>query len=285
MTYFGFLAIFLGVPMAILSLITIYDYKRGKWLPAALNSWKAWVVILGICIVAFVYTTPWDNYLVATNVWWYDEDLVAGIVFGYVPLEEYTFFILQPIMSGLWLLLLARYLPTPQQPADNTRIRLVSTAIIGVLWVISVIWLVLSFVDTSWKPFTYLALELSWALIPVLIQLAFGADILWRHRNAVFISIVTSTAYLSWADALAIGSGTWTIDPAQSLNIYLGGVLPIEEMIFFLLTNILCVFGITLVLAEESQPRALSMPFLRPLVRMFGEPTLSKNKTIQPDIA
>jgi len=285
MTYFGFLAIFLGVPMAILSAITIYDYGRGKWLPAALNSWKAWVVILGICIVAFVYTTPWDNYLVATSVWWYDEDLVAGIIFGYVPLEEYTFFVLQPIMSGLWLLLLARYLPTPQQPADNTRIRLVSTAIVGVLWVISVIWLVLSFVDTSWKPFTYLALELSWALIPVLIQLAFGADILWRHRNVVFIAIVTSTAYLSWADALAIGSGTWTIDPAQSLNIYLGGVLPIEEMIFFLLTNILCVFGITLVLAEESQPRALSMPFLRPLVRMFGEPTLSKNKTIQPDIA
>jgi hypothetical protein len=34
------------------------------------------------------------------------------------------------------------------------------------------------------------------------------------------------------------------------------GVLPIEEIIFFLLTNTLIVFGATLVLAEESQERA-----------------------------
>ena len=29
-----------------------------------------------MCIRDRVYTTPWDNYLVATNVWWYDPALV-----------------------------------------------------------------------------------------------------------------------------------------------------------------------------------------------------------------
>jgi len=285
MTYFGFLAIFLGIPLAILSVITIYDYRHGKWLPTALSSWKAWIVILAICVVAFVYTTPWDNYLVATNVWWYDIELVTGIIFGYVPIEEYTFFILQPIATGLFLLLLMRYLPTSQDKANQPKIRLWSTGIMGVIWLSSIVMLVLSLTNNSWKPTTYLALETSWALFPVLIQLAFGADILWRHRRVVFLTIVISTLYLSWADALAIGSGTWTIDPEQSLNIYLGGVLPIEEFIFFLLTNILCVFGITLVLAEESQPRALAMPFLRPLVGWFGEPHAKPKHKIQPDVA
>jgi lycopene cyclase domain-containing protein len=57
-------------------------------------------------VIALVYTTPWDNYLVATNVWWYDPELVTGIVIGWVPIEEYTFFILQPILGGLWIFFL-----------------------------------------------------------------------------------------------------------------------------------------------------------------------------------
>lgn len=256
MTYFTFLAIFLGIPIAVLSLITLRDFRRGDWLPSALSAWRAWVVLMAICVVALVYTTPWDNYLVATSVWWYDEALVNGLIIGYVPIEEYTFFLLQPVMIGLFLLLLMRRMPLNPIPADSMRIRVIATGMVFVIWAISVVWLVLSFVDDNWRPYTYLALELSWALIPVMIQMAFGADILWRHRRVVLTTILIGTAYLSFADALAIGSGTWTIDPAQSLQIYLGGILPVEELIFFLLTNILIVLGVTLVLAEESQERA-----------------------------
>lgn len=78
---------------------------------------------------------------------------------------------------------------------------------------------------------------------------------LWRHRRAVITAIVLPTLYLSVADAIAIDGGTWTINPEQSLNIFLGGVLPIEEAVFFLLTNVLVVLGLTLFCAEESQGR------------------------------
>ncbi|MEO1287194.1 MAG: lycopene cyclase domain-containing protein [Chloroflexota bacterium] len=273
MTYFGFLALFLGIPIAILSLITIYDFRRGKWLPEPLNRYKAWVVIAGICVVAFVWTTPWDNYLVATRVWWYDINLVTGIVIGYVPIEEYTFFIVQPIFTGLFLLLLIRYLPTNPRKADNAQIRRIAMIISFALWVIFTVLLILTFIDDSFKQFTYLSLEMSWALIPITIQLAFGADILWRHRVPVTVAIVITTLYLAWADSLAIGSGTWTIDPEQSLySILIGGILPIEEFIFFLITNVLCVFGISLVLAEESHERAMALekyPIARPFLRML----------------
>lgn len=270
MTYFGFLGLFLGIPIVILSIITLIDYRRGAWMPSALHAFKPWVVMVGLCIVAFIYTTPWDNYLVATNVWWYDIELVSGIVFGWVPIEEYTFFLVQPVMTSLFFLLLARYLPTPPDKANNMSIRLWATGVSVLVWAIFTIILMLTFVDSSYRPFTYLALELSWALIPITIQLAFGADILWRHRNVVFLTIAITTLYLSYADALAISSGTWTIDPEQSLNIYLGGVLPIEEFIFFLITNTLVTFGMALVLAEESLPRAIALEeyaFLRPLLR------------------
>ena len=274
MTYFGFLGLFLGIPIAILSIITVIDYNRGRWMPKALHSFKPYIVMLALCAVAFIYTTPWDNYLVATNVWWYDITLVSGIIFGYVPIEEYTFFLVQPIMTALLFLLLARYLPINPKPADNIQVRKMSTFVAGIMWLLFTVILILSFSNETFRPLTYLALELSWALIPVIIQLAFGADILWRHRNVVFLTIVISTLYLSWADAIAIGSGTWTIDPEQSLNWLIGGVLPLEEFIFFLITNTLVTLGMTLVLAEESQPRALALEkyaILRPVLRRLRE--------------
>lgn len=274
MTYFAFLGLFLGIPIATLSIITIIDYQRGKWMPKSLASFKPYIVMLALCVVAFIYTTPWDNYLVATNVWWYDITLVNGLVFGYVPVEEYTFFLVQPVMTALLFLLLARYLPSNPNRASNTQIRKASTILAGFVWLIFSIILILSFSNDSLRPFTYLSLELSWALIPIIIQLAFGADILWRHRNLVFLTIVISTLYLSWADAIAIGSGTWTIDPEQSLNWLIGGVLPIEEFMFFVITNTLVVLGMTLVLAEESQARAIALEkyaILRPILRRLRQ--------------
>jgi putative membrane protein len=109
---------------------------------------------------------------------------------------------------------------------------------------------------SGWAPGTYLALILAWALPPIALQFAFGADILWQHRRLVTLAIVPVTHFLSLADVLAIGFwGIWTIDPQQSLHILLGGILPIEEFIFFLMTNTLLVFGVTLVLAQESHAR------------------------------
>ena len=251
MTYFGFLALFLGIPLVLLIITTWYDHYKNRKLPQTLQAGSPWVAIPALIIIAVVYTTPWDNYLVATNVWWYDPALVTGIVLGWVPIEEYTFFVVQTLITGLWLLFLARRLPIQGYPfSPNSKIRWGTTLITGLIWIVSVAILV-----TGWRPGTYLALELVWALLPIMLQLAFGADILWHYRRLVLTTILSTTLYLSFADALAISSGTWTIDPAQSLNIFLGGHLPVEEFIFFLLTNTLVTFGTVLILTQESCER------------------------------
>lgn len=284
MTYFMFLALFLGIPIIILSAITVWDFRRGKWLPDELSALPAWATMLGLCIVALIYTTPWDNYLVATSVWWYDIELVNGLVIGYVPIEEYTFFLVQPVMTSLLFLFLARYLPAPKVKVHNaSAIRFRSTAVVGIMWFISTIVLVLTFISDAFAPATYLTLELSWALIPIIIQLAFGADVLLRNWRVVLLTITISTLYLSWADSIAITSGTWTIDPEQSFHdILLGGILPIEEFIFFLLTNILVTLGITLVISEASQDRVRELeqnPLLRPVVRWLPRRPLTDDNS------
>ncbi len=251
MTYFGFILRFLAIPIVILAVITYIDHRRGKRLPDRLRYWPAWAVILAHMVVALLYTTGWDNYLVATRVWWYDPELVTGITIGWVPIEEYTFFLVQPLLAGLWLVFLARRVgqPAAAEPLKN-RLRRSATLVLALVWLASIVALI-----AGWDEATYMALEVGWALPPIGLQLIFGADILWRYRRLVGLSIASLTLYLSLADAVAINLGTWTINPEKSFDLLLGGILPIEEFLFFLLTNTLITFGITLVVATESHRR------------------------------
>jgi hypothetical protein len=74
----------------------------------------------------------------------------------------------------------------------------------------------------------------------------------------VAAAIWVPTLYLWVVDYLAIQSGTWTIDPVQTTGVMLG-ILPIEEMLFFFMTNMLIGFGITLMLSAEAKARAQTL--------------------------
>ena len=248
MTYLNFLIIFLGGPLIALTALHLLTRRARPAYPTWVSR-AAWVAVAAHMLVALLYTTPWDNYLVANGVWTYDPALVLGITFGWVPLEEYLFFLLQPLAAGLWLLWLGQRLPVSAAPARPTAWRIGLTAVLGVVWLGSVALLV-----SGWAPGTYLALELTWALPPIMLQTAVGGDLLWRNRRVVGAALLSLTAYLCAADALAINSGTWTIAPAYSLNVFLGP-LPVEELIFFLLTNTLIVVGLTLVATGGARER------------------------------
>lgn len=251
MTYSGFLVRFLLIPIILLGIIAIVDARRGRLTPAIWRAYPFWGPMLAHVVIALIYTTPWDNYLVATRVWWYDPDLVWNIILWYVPLEEYIFFMVQPIFTSLLLIALVRRLPATLAPVANPgRVRRNAALAVTAIWLVWVVVLI-----SGWQPGTYMSLLLAWALPPVILQMAFGADILLRRWRAVVLTLAIASIFLSVADAIAIYSGTWTIDPAQSLNIYLGGILPIEEATFFFMTNVLIVLGMTLMLAPESQGR------------------------------
>jgi len=98
MTYFGFLLRFLVIPILLLLFITWREKEQPT--PSFVKR-LVWSGIFIHVFLAVAYTTPWDNYLVATGVWYYNPELVTGIVLGYVPLEEYTFFVLETILAGL----------------------------------------------------------------------------------------------------------------------------------------------------------------------------------------
>jgi lycopene cyclase domain-containing protein len=246
MTYLGFLARFLLIPMGVLLIAQSWIRSPAASLGAR-N--RAMLLAAGIqVILAVSYTTPWDNYLVATGVWYYNPALVAGVLIGYVPIEEYIFFVLQTCVVVLWWRL-ASALVRPRSPFLSPGLRL-RAGLVALAALVSCVVLLLG----DWNRMDYLMLILVWALPPILIQFAFGADILWRYRHLVLAVILPLGAYFSLADALAIRTGTWTISSARSTGLLLGH-LPVEEAIFFFATTTMLTFGLTLSLAPESRER------------------------------
>ncbi|HMU91439.1 MAG TPA: lycopene cyclase domain-containing protein [Anaerolineales bacterium] len=250
MTYFGFLLRFLVIPILIFLAITWWDNKNNRPTLGFTNGRAVWIAILVHILLAVTYTTPWDNYLVATGVWFYNPNLVTGIVFGYVPIEEYTFFVLETILSGLWWWFLARRISEPGGFKASMPARVTSSIVLFIAWVIFT-----AIFFSNNEPLTYLSITLFWAFPAILPQLLYGADILWHHRTLVLLGILIPGTYLSLMDIIALNETTWSISKAQTTGILFFGILPLEEVVFFFITNILITFGMTLLLSNIGRQR------------------------------
>jgi lycopene cyclase domain-containing protein len=200
MTYFGFLLRFLVIPILILLVLTRWDPRKGNPIRGFRTGRALWAAIGVHVLLAVAYTTPWDNYLVATGVWYYNPDLVTGLVMGYVPIEEYTFFVLETLLAGLWWWFVARRLsPPPQTFTPNRPFITLSAGFITVLWLL----FTCLFLFGS-QPWAYLSIILFWALPPTILQMLFGADILWHYRKLVFWGFFIPGLYLSLVDIVAL---------------------------------------------------------------------------------
>ena len=100
MTYALFLLVFLCVPIAVLLLVLRGNIKARYLVACAL-----------VCLLAFVYTSPWDNYAAKTRLWTYDPTFAPPSHFVlYLPWEEYAFYFAQGILICLLVTALSKYL-------------------------------------------------------------------------------------------------------------------------------------------------------------------------------
>ncbi|MES2462660.1 MAG: lycopene cyclase domain-containing protein [Armatimonadota bacterium] len=99
MTYSGFLFFFLVIPIALLALFLGRRVRRFHKIGLGL-----------VCLLAFVYTTPWDNYAAFKQLWSFDPAFVWGppLWIGWLPLEEYLFYFAEAIFVCLAVIALAR---------------------------------------------------------------------------------------------------------------------------------------------------------------------------------
>src|SRR5689334_20001777 len=118
----------------------------------------------------------------------------------------------------------------------------------------------------------YLPILLIWALPVVALQWLIGWRYLWRERRRWPWIVVGLGVYFWLADAVAIEAGIWSFDPRSLSGLYLGPV-PIEEVLFYLLTAAMVVQGFVLFQAAFTDRVALQARVTRrieTLQRLFG---------------
>jgi lycopene cyclase domain-containing protein len=237
-TYLQFHAALIAPAVAVTVVFTAVNRTRtgdtAVWRPGAGRTY--WSGVALVTAIALAYTVPWDNHLIARGVWSYGTGATLATL-GHAPVGEYLFIAVQPGLTALWLsnLSLSTVWPAVERPV-RTRAAAVAVAVgVGA---------------GGWQLFGtdatfYLGAILAWAAPVLALQWAVGAPQLLARRRLVALGTLVPAAYLSVADRVAIEYGIWTLSDRYTTGIELAG-LPVEEALFFLVTNLFVVQGLVL---------------------------------------
>jgi len=102
----------------------------------------------------------------------------------------------------------------------------------------------------------YLRYELLWALPVIALQWLVAGRELWRWRRLLAATITLATLYLAACDSFALGHGIWCVDPSRTVGVSVGP-LPLEELIFYFVTNIMAAQGFVLLAGFLRERRAM----------------------------
>lgn len=264
MTYLQFHLAFTLPWLAILALDAILVTRRtalayeaggspdaGSRGPTGRTGWAALGVLT---VVAFAYTFPWDHHLVASGVWGYPPGRVLATL-GVVPVEEAAFFVVQTLATGLLTLAWLRRGPGRGHRAGAEAPSAVARAVPAAVALAAA---AAGLLLLPSEPGRYLGLILVWAAPVLAVQWSFGADLLWTRRRLFAAAVAAPTLWLWAADRVAIGRSIWWISPDLTLGWRPAG-LPVEEAVFFLVTNLLVVGGVMLATDGRSIGRATDL--------------------------
>ena len=181
----------------------------------------------------------------ANKVWWYGVDRVIGTI-GYVPIEEYLFFALQTLLTGLWGFFVNWLMPISHDKTSYAGKRILTFTFV-ILFAIGIVCL-------NYESALYLGLILSWAMPIILLQWTIGGQHIIVNGSNYIIILAVPTIYLWFADYFAIGNGIWEISSTKTIGLNFGH-LPLEEALFFLVTNVMVGQGLLLFLIMKDKTK------------------------------
>ncbi|KAF4309965.1 Squalene/phytoene synthase [Botryosphaeria dothidea] len=246
--------------------------------------------IFFLVTIAVVSTIPWDSHLIRTRVWTYPAHVIVGPKLFDIPAEEVFFFVIQTYNTSLLYLLMSKpvFFPTylrreeeKDSAPDKRKPSWRKYQRVGQAGLALGIALSLRMVRLGGRG-TYMGLIILWAFPFLLLLWSLAYQfILGIPRSTSIWPIAIPTFYLWIVDTLALRRGTWVIETGTKLGLHLWPGLEIEEAFFFLVTNVLIVFGLIafdnalaiLYTCRESFPTVPELPFPAVLVRALLIPT------------
>jgi lycopene cyclase domain-containing protein len=101
--------------------------------------------------------------------------------------------------------------------------------------------------------FTYLAVLVFIFLGSAWLEIALRTRVLRRWKRLLLALAVPFTIFVLW-DVWAISSGHWSIDPDQTIGVVIGGIIPVEELIFFIVVPLAAILSLEAVRSVKGWP-------------------------------
>ncbi len=113
MSYAAFLAIFLGLPLALLLVCLRQRLRDGR----------LWKLMGLLAILALAYMAPWDHLAAVWGLWTWAPRQTWQVSFWAIPLEEYLFCLLETMLAVtlMYALLTSRRARLPEQQEREPR--------------------------------------------------------------------------------------------------------------------------------------------------------------------
>ncbi len=111
--------------------------------------------------------------------------------------------------------------------------------------------------------FTYLAVLLFIFVGSAWLEIALRTRVLRRWKRLLLALAIPFTLFVIW-DVWAIATGHWSIDPERTVDIRLFGIIPIEELIFFVVVPLASILSLEAVRAVKGWPLGDEAPAAAP---------------------
>ena len=203
-----------------------------------------------VLLAVMTFTTPWDNLAAKWGIWGFPREKYS-LRLGYLPIEEYAFFLLQSVNVMLAVRALFRFFPDWQtgRETDIGTMNLVGLAVSVIPW--AFVALHLRWLRRQGGPRVNYAIHLAWFLPVIYSQWVLAPALFFGHAALLAMVTVAFGVYYTLADLAAVRAGTWYFDEKQITGVKLGGILPWEEIAFFLLTSLLVAQSYLLLLPAD----------------------------------
>jgi putative membrane protein len=227
MTYFQFHSLFnLPLATALCLINALVPWSNGEIFALAIT-----------LLAAAAFTTPWDNFAVMWGIWDFPRHRY-WFRLGYLPIEEYLFFLLQTfnVILGCRAILWAWPSLKTGLATPLTWTHAIQAGVIVFSWLMVGAWYLYHLPKRS----HYYALHLLFWFLPVIIlQWVLAPHLMAAHAGFLAIVSFGFGFYYILADLVAVRAGTWYFDEEMNTGFLLFGILPWEEAAFFFLTSLL----------------------------------------------
>jgi lycopene cyclase domain-containing protein len=241
-TYFRFHLIFNLPLLAVL----FFSSRAEPWTQGEMTA----VALVLLAVV--VFTTPWDNLAAKWGIWGFPRAKYSFRL-GYLPVEEYAFFVLQSLNVMLGVRVLFHFFPgwhrlVSTEPGRWTFLCLGASILP---------WILIGGQLRAWRrragSRVNYAVHLAWFLPVIYSQWVLAPTLFGAHAGLLLLVTAIFGFYYTWSDVVAIHGGTWFFDERQITGFKFGGLLPWEEAAFFFLTSLLVAQSYLLLLPAEQR--------------------------------